>query len=239
MIWWLGLTCGQWGCKQLKGGWNSKPSTAPWSDTSGLNSSPPLAAGPRRLWQRRKESRKKVGERGEIWKETKTVMMIYWTITQQLNSNLTENVVYMTILVLSKPFRTQVSDTVFSDLPHKTKTHLDPLTEFETHLSHFNASSWNDIVKKIIWRMWGLFLDCSRFTLLLAIFPKHTEHSRWKNAFSFSQRQPFVSSSCGCVVELPNPPWMHQKTCRLFKLMCARIVLLLGWRYSFWAAWSP
>lgn len=150
MIWWLfrvqGFTCGQWGCKQLKGGWNSKPSTASWSDTSGLNSSPPLAAGPRRLWQRRKERRERVGERGEIWKDTETVMMIYWIVTQQPNSSLTENVENMTILVLLKPFRTQVSDTVFSDYHHKTKTHLDSLTELETNLSHFNASSWNDIV---------------------------------------------------------------------------------------------
>lgn len=41
-----GLTCGRWGCRQLKGGWNSKPGTKPWSDTLGLDSRPPLAAVP-------------------------------------------------------------------------------------------------------------------------------------------------------------------------------------------------
>lgn len=61
-----GLTCGQWGCKQLKGGWNSKPGTESWSDTSGLNSSPPLSAGPPRLCNVRKTERKL-----ERWTEEK------------------------------------------------------------------------------------------------------------------------------------------------------------------------
>lgn len=40
------LTCGQWGCRQLRGGWSSKPGTDSWSDTSCLSSNLPLAAGP-------------------------------------------------------------------------------------------------------------------------------------------------------------------------------------------------
>lgn len=58
------LTYDQWGYKQLRGGWNSKPGTESWSDTSGLNSSLPLAAGPLGLC--------KVGDtetRSEMWKE--------------------------------------------------------------------------------------------------------------------------------------------------------------------------
>lgn len=76
-----GLTCGRWGCRQLKGGWNSKPGTKPWSDTLGLDSRPPLAAvplGPCKVretepkserWKERGESRIVVKEKRDT--ETK------------------------------------------------------------------------------------------------------------------------------------------------------------------------
>ena len=59
------LTCDQWGCKQLKDGWNSTPGTESWSDKSGLNSSRPLAAGPLRLCKVRETEKVREVERSE------------------------------------------------------------------------------------------------------------------------------------------------------------------------------
>lgn len=58
-----GLTCGRWGCRRPKGGWNSRSGTESWSDTSCLDSSPPLSAGPLGLYKdRRKRWRGKQSE---------------------------------------------------------------------------------------------------------------------------------------------------------------------------------
>lgn len=84
-----GLTCGQWGCKQPKGGWSSKPGTESWSDTWGLNNSPPLAAGPLGLCKARETEtrleRWRVKTEAKGWgkrKREKFVMTIYWLISQ-------------------------------------------------------------------------------------------------------------------------------------------------------------
>lgn len=73
------LTCDQWGRLRPTGGSNSTPSRESWSDSSGLNSSLPLSAGPLRLCRiEEKDMKVKLEEKRSptLRMQTKTNLLI-------------------------------------------------------------------------------------------------------------------------------------------------------------------